>query len=121
MLILTLRGITEQKWFQTFMSYMRFTLILTVVLVCVASLASGKALDSDKSITADIPPAIGDFSYLFLSMPIVLTALMFQSSIPTIVDNLNRPRDHIKKIMIGSCLTACSLYWMIGAICPLVT
>ena len=121
MLILTLRGVIKQNLFQTFMSYIRFILILTIVLVCVASLASGKALDSDKSITAGIPPEIGDFSYSILSMPIVLSALMFQTSIPTIVDNLNRPRNHIKKIIIGTCLTACILYWMIGAICSLVT
>mmetsp|Transcript_27345 Transcript_27345/g.26985 ORF Transcript_27345/g.26985 Transcript_27345/m.26985 type:complete len:287 (+) Transcript_27345:245-1105(+) len=117
MVYLTLKGMEEQVWFQSCMTFMRFLVMSLVIITSIYDIATNNSNESDNRNNIEMPPLIS-FEHLGSAIPIVLVAMAFQNSIPTIVQHVTDKETNLRKIANASTMTAFGFYTLLGMLVP---
>ena len=113
MMYLTLKGIKEQKWVQTFLTFMRFGIILTICITCLAALLADKRIDKDASNDGDIGP-VYDWRYTGHAVFTVTFAFVYHLNFPSIIEFVKDRQKSLPKIIMLASTTCFLLYVFVG-------
>lgn len=117
MLYLTIKGVEEQVWFQSAMTFVRFIVMTLVIVTCVFDIAYHQHNESSDYNSIDTPSYF-DFDYVGNAIPIILFASFYHNQIPTITEHVRERDKNLPKIISMTTVTCVVFYLALGLIVP---
>mmetsp|Transcript_188 Transcript_188/g.168 ORF Transcript_188/g.168 Transcript_188/m.168 type:complete len:416 (-) Transcript_188:45-1292(-) len=114
---LTLIEMHEQKVIQNVITGASLFNILIVLTLSIISLATNTAIDSSDSIDPGSYKA-ADIYNIGISLPIILFASIYQTSLPSIIEFVGEKTTSIKKILTYALFASLFIYLSMGLIVP---
>jgi amino acid permease len=118
MLYFTIVGLKEQFWMQICMTVLRIVVMTLVIAACLAAALTNTHIDSVLYNPADIPAAV-DFGAIGKALPVIVFASMYQTSLPSIVEQMRNKDRTVPKVLAWTTVTSLFFYLLLGLIVPI--
>lgn len=117
MMYLTIKGLREQRWMQTILTFMRFLIIFLILITCIALIATGSNIKNSDHVSFKMPPLF-KADKIVSSLPSITFAFIYQLQFPSIIEFMKDKEKTLKKVVILVSLTSFTVYALLSIIVP---
>jgi len=118
MLYFTIVGLKEQFWMQICMTVLRIVVMTLVIAACLAAALTNSHIDNVLHNPADVPAAV-DFRTMGKALPVIVFASMYQTSLPSIVEQMRNKDRTVPKVLAWTTVVSLFFYLLLGLIVPI--
>jgi amino acid permease len=114
---LTIKGLKEQLWLQSFLTVMRFVIISLILFTCIALMAGPSNIDNDDGSSLEMPEAL-DAPNMLSSLSIIIFSFIYQLQFPSIAECVKDKKKNLPSITKMVAFTITIVYALIAMIVP---
>lgn len=103
---------------QICMTILRIVVMTLVIAACLSAALTNTHVDSVLYNSADVPDAV-NFQTMGKAMPIIVFATMYQTSLPSIVEQMRNKDRTVPKVLAWTTIVSLFFYLMLGLIVPI--
>jgi amino acid permease len=115
---LTLKGLKEQRWLQTTLTFMRFVIIFLILITCIVLIATTSSVKNADHVPFKMPQPV-NFSAMIGSLPNICFAFVYHMQFPSIIEFIKDKVVNLRKIIILVGITSFVVYVLLAIVVPI--
>jgi amino acid permease len=117
MIFMTIRGLKEQLWLQSFLTVMRFVIISLILFTCIALMAGPSNIDNDDKSSLEMPVLL-DAPNMLSSLSIIIFSFIYHLQFPSIAECVKDKKKNLPSIIKMVAFTTTIVYGLLAMIVP---